>query len=183
MRALTFFAFFAVLMLTPSCAHAQCVVQSYSDPKSEPDWACPGPDEGILIPEVRLRPSIGLEVGAAYRRSRGEGEIQLNFPMVLMDRDRVLHLGMKIKALRKLRWLERHRMDEVLRVERRYMQDRLKAQLDLEKSRVKVALQQRDRLRKSLSEARAWYRSWTFGFIVGVVTVASATAATIVLLQ
>ena len=129
----------ALLGLTaPSWAQQPpCTTQDYSDPAKAPDWTCPGPDEGILVPDMSFRPSVGLDAGAAYQRSDQTGLVKLTYPAVLMDKDKVLQLGLRIQALRRLRWLERHKMKDVVEVERRYMSDRLTAQLKLDQSRVK----------------------------------------------
>lgn len=168
----------ALLGLTaPAWAQQPCTTQDYSDYSKQPDWTCPGPDEGLLVPDMTFRPSIGLGADSAYQRSDQTGLVKLTYPAVLMDKDKVLQLGLRIQALRRLRWLERHKMSDVVEVERRHMSDRLTAKLKLEQSRVKEVVQQRDQARKERDSARAWYRSWTFGLVVGVVTTTAATIA------
>ena len=171
-----------ILALMGLCAPAwaqqpPCTTQDYSDPAKQPDWECPGPDEGILVPDVPFRPSVGLEAGASYRKTPQVGEARLDYDTVLMDKAKALQLGLRIQALRRLRWLERHKMKDLVEVERRYVGDRLTAQLKLEQSRVKEAVQQRDSARKERDSAKKWYRSWTFGLVVGVVTTTAATIA------
>lgn len=164
--------FFSLTLVQPKWAEAQCTTQDYSDPVKEPDWSCPGPDEGILVPKSYLLPSVALEQGASYQQTDHGPQIRLNYPALLMDKNRVIYLGTRIKALRRLRWLERHRNAELIRIEKKYMADRLQAQLKLERSRVKEASRQIDLANK-------WYRSWTFGLIVGVATTTAATLATV----
>lgn len=151
-----------------------CTTQNYADPKNTPDWTCPGPDEGILVPDMPSRASVGLDAGASYRKS-GEAEVKLSYPAVLMDKEKVVQLGLRIQGLRRLRWLERHKAADTTEIEKKYMADRLTAQLKLEQSRVQVAAQQRDEARKERDSAKKWYRSWTFGLIVGIVTTTAAT--------
>jgi hypothetical protein len=154
-----------------------CTTQDYSDPAKAPDWRCPGPDEGVVVPEIRFNPSLGVPAGSSVLLKGTKKPKLTGFDTVLMDRAKVTQLGLRIQGLRRLRWLERHKAAEVVRIERKYMSDRLTAQLKLEQSRVKVAVSQRDQARKERDAARAWYRSWSFGLVVGIVTTTAATIA------
>lgn len=154
-----------------------CTTQDYSNPAKAPRWDCPGPDEGILVPDIKFNPSLGLPAGSSVTPKGAKKATLLSFDTVLLDRAKVTQLGLRIQGLRRLRWLERHRATELVRIERKYMSDRLTAQLKLEQSRIKVAVQQRDQARKERDAARKWYRSWTFGLVVGVVTTTAATIA------
>jgi hypothetical protein len=168
----------ALMLSTPSWgAQEPCTTQDYADPKKVPNWRCPGPDEGIMVPEIRFNPSLGVPVGSTVHIKDAKQPSLTTFDTVLMDRAKVTQLGLRIQGLRRLRWLERHRADEVLKIEKKYMSDRLTAQLNLEKSRVKVAVGQRDQARKERDRARAWYRSWTCGLVVGIVITAGTTVA------
>ena len=57
----------------------------------------------------------------------------MDYDGVLMERGKVLKLGMKVTAGRKLRWLDRHKGAEVLSIEKKYLtgiwdiRDQLKA--------------------------------------------------------
>jgi len=173
----TMVALFTLLICGPSWAQSEpCMEQDYSNPKKAPNWRCPGPDESILVPDLKFRPSLGIEAGSLVTEKGAKKPFRLDYSAVLLDQNKVLQLGLKIQGLRRLRWLERHKATERVEIEKKYMADRLKAQLDLEKSRVKVLEQQRDRARKERDKAKKWYRSWTFGLVVGIVT----TAATVV---
>jgi len=156
---------------------APCTTQDYSNPAKAPRWDCPGPDEGILVPDIKFNPSLGVPAGSSVTLKGAKKARLLDFDTVLLDRAKVTQLGLRIQGLRRLRWLERHKADEVVKIERKYMADRLGAQLKLEKSRVKEAVQQRDQARKERDAARKWYRSWSFGLVVGVVTTTAATIA------
>lgn len=154
-----------------------CATQDYSDPTKAPRWDCPGPDEGILVPDIKFSPSLGLPAGSLVTPKGAKKARLIDFDTVLLDRAKVTQLGLRIQGLRRLRWLERHKAAEVVKIERKYMSDRLTAQLKLEKSRVKEAVQQRDSARKERDSARKWYRSWSFGLVVGVLTTTAATIA------
>jgi hypothetical protein len=172
----------AILACLALCAPAwatqkPCTTQDYSNPAKAPRWDCPGPDEGILVPDIKFSPSLGVPTGSSLQLKGAKKPSLTTFDTVLMDRDKVTQLGLRIQGLRRLRWLERHRAGEVVSIERKYMSDRFTAQVKLEQSRVKVAVQQRDQARKERDRARAWYRSWSFGLVVGVVTTTAATIA------
>jgi hypothetical protein len=177
MRTLVVLAVLAVS--TPAWGQQKpCTVQDYSSPTKAPNWACPGPDEGILVPEIRFNPSLGVPAGSSVHLKGATKARLFGYDTVLLDRAKVTQLGLRIKGLRRLRWLERHKAAETTRIERRYMSDRLTAQLKLERSRVKVATSQRDQARKERDEARAWYRSWTCGLVVGIVVTTAAVIGT-----
>lgn len=156
-------------------ADPPCTTQDYSDPKKAPSWRCPGPGEGILVPDLPARPSKGIPAGAKIVLPNKT--VTLDYDGVLMSKNRVLRQGLRIKGLRRLRWLDRHKGAELLDIEKKYVGDKLQAKLTLEKSRSSSYKSQRDQARHERDQARKWYRSWTFGFVVGVVTVSAAAVA------
>ena len=168
----------SLLLAVPAAAAEPCVQQDYGDAKKAPRWDCPGPDEGVLLPDIKFKPSVGLDAGASYRKTDQTGMIKLDYPVVLMDKDKVIQLGLRIQGLRRLRWLDLHKGEQVVEIEKKYVGQTLQAKVDLEKSRVKALTSQRDDARRQRDEAKKWYRSWTFGLIVGIV-VTSAAAGTI----
>lgn len=170
-----------LLVFIPSLVSAEpCTQQDYSNVYKVPDWSCPSPGESILLPEIKFRPSIGMEEGSSYQTRAGV--ITLDYPAVLMDREKVLHLGLRIQGLRRLRWLDMHKSDDILEVERKYVGTVLRAKLDIERARYSACKTQKEMAQKKLNEAKKWYRSWTFGFVLGVVTTSATVAAVAVLL-
>lgn len=155
-----------------------CTAQDYSNPKKVPNWSCPGPDESIVVPTIRFEPSVGLKAGTTVSR-KGAESILLSYDAVLLDEEKVMQLGLRIQGLRRLRWLERHKASDLLVIEKKYLEGRVTAQIKLEQSRVKTAVAQRDRARKERDDARRWYRSWSFGLVVGIVTTTAATVAVV----
>ncbi len=175
MRALVVLSILA--LCAPAWGQKPCTVQNYTDPNKAPNWRCPGPDEGILVPNIKFKPSLGLEAGSSIT-PKGAKSILLNYSAVVLDKDKVLQLGLRIQGLRRLRWLERHKAVETTNIERRYISDRLTAQIKFEQSRVKVVVGQRNQARKERDTARKWYRSWTCGLIVGVVITTAVVIGT-----
>ena len=173
MRALT--VSIVLALAAPSwAAEPACTQQDYSNPDKQPNWRCPGPDEAILLPDIKFRPSVGLDAGATYQKTDQAGKVKLTYPTVLLDKNKVLQLGLRIQGLRRLRWLDLHKGRKLLKIEQTYTADRLKAQIKLEKSRVTVLKGQRDDARRQRDEAKKWYRSWTFGLVVGIVVTTAA---------
>lgn len=163
----------SVLMFSASVNAAEpCTEQNYSDPDRAPSWSCPGPGESILLPEIKFYPSIGLDVGSSYQKLGGP-KIELVYPAVLLDKNKVIQLGLRIQGLRRLRWLDLHKGASVLKIEQKYSESKFQAKLDLEKSRSASYKSQRDDARAQRDELGKWYRSWTCGFIVGVIVVST----------
>ncbi len=94
----------------------------------------------------------------------------------MVHRDHLISLGLKLQTVRRLRWLDRRRRAERLEIEERYQEQVGEAEEEL---RAAVTQQNRDILdlanrraadaTAAASSASAWYRSWTFGFILGFV--------------
>ena len=168
-----------LLCLIPSLAWATppCIEQNYSNSKKAPIWKCPGPGESILLPDIKFNPSIGLEAGSTYIKKGSDKDVLINYDTVLMDRQKVMQLGLRIQGLRRLRWLDMHRGAEILAIEKKYMADRIRIKLELEVVRSQTYKGQRDQARKERDSAGRWYRSWTCGLVVGIVVTAGATIA------
>jgi hypothetical protein len=158
----------ALILLWPCIAIAadQCTKQIYSDPNVEPDYSCPGPGEDAMVPKIQLRASVELK---AKQASPWSG--------ILMDKNRVLVLGLRIKGLRRIRWQENNTCRESLAAEKKFMEDSFNATIKLRTSQRDSYKAQNVDLRKEIVRLNRWYRSPTFWFVTGVlVTAAGATA-------
>lgn len=165
-----------VLCLSSPVFGAPCTEHNYNDPKREPDWSCQGPGEAALVPDTNARPSVGVVRGSKVI-SPDKKTVDVVADSILMDKDRVITLGMRVKALRRLRWLDLHKGKDLLEIEKKHATDVIQAKLELEQSRANEFKKQRDDARKQRDSSQKWYRSWTFGLIVGVVTTTAATIA------
>jgi len=152
--------------LISTTARADCPMQVYGDPAKEPNYDCPSPNEDVLVPDIQALPSVELKKGEASPR---EG--------ILLDRNRVLGLGLRIKALRRLRWMETTSSAKQLQAETAYQQKVAKAKEDLLGSQVESYKKQLLDARADLASAQKWYRSWTFGVVVGIVVTAAGGTA------
>jgi hypothetical protein len=157
------------LLVLPAPLRAQnpqCLAQDYSNPQMEPSYACPGPGEDALVPNLNPKASVPLKLGVP---APWEG--------ILLDKDKVLELGLRISALRRIRWMETTSAEEKLANEVKFTTQSLKADLDLRTSQRESYKQQVTQLQTELAKEKAWYRSWTFGVVVGVVVTTVAVVA------
>lgn len=156
-----------LLQLWPVISFAEtCPRQDYANPKVEPNYDCPGPDEESMIPQLQMGPSAELLKG---KPAPWDG--------VLMDKNRVLFLGLRVKGLRRIRYLERQDYQRRLEAELAFQRATAKADLDLRTTQRDSYKEQLVQAQKDLAKAYAWYRSWSFGLVLGfVVAAAGATA-------
>lgn len=149
-----------------------CTAQDYSDSEREPNWECPSPGEESLVPKGPFHPSFGIEDGAHITTADGNQGFILSYDAVVIDTQKVTQLGMRIQALRKLRWLDIHKARERLNIDRAYAEKQLQIRLELTEAREKALRGDLKETRQQLNDAKKWYRSWTCGVVVGVVVTA-----------
>jgi hypothetical protein len=157
-----------ILVAAPAAAQKQCPVQIYSNAKVEPDYDCPGPGEDALVPRLELKASVELKLKAP---APWEG--------ILLDKNRVLTLGLRIKGLRRIRWQETTACAERLAAELKYAESSSKATLDLRTAQRDNYKKQAEALQKEVISLNKWYRSGPFWFAVGVVTATAGTLAAV----
>ena len=166
---------FLLLFLFPSSVLAQaappCTAQIYADFTKELNCYCPMPNEDTMVPALDIsNTTVALAKGTAAP-----------FAGLLLDQNRVLMLGLRITGLRRLLWIElkNARAQQTLEVART---------IEVEKQDAKAteaqnaALTARNvQLASELKTSQAWYRSWTFGFVLGtVITTAAAVSLAVV---
>jgi hypothetical protein len=160
-------AVFLCAFLSASLALAQpCVPQKYNDPKTQPDYSCPSPGESALVPHISLRTSTELTKGKAAP-----------WTGILMDPNRALVLGLRVKALRRLRWMDEISHQDKLANEVEFFKKTSEAERNLLTSQRDSYRDQTKELQRQLASERAWYRSWAFGVVVGVLTTTVAVVA------
>jgi hypothetical protein len=143
-----------------------CTKQIYTNPKAEPNYDCPSPGEDSLVPRLQLKTSTELKL---KQPAPWEG--------ILMGKNRVLALGLRIKALRRLRWQETIGHQEAMEAEKKYQASMFNATINLRTSQRDNYKEQVVAQRKEIERLNRWYRSPTFWFVTGVVvTAAGATA-------
>lgn len=155
----------AVAVLFPvSPVHADpCGPQLYTDQVKEPNYDCPSPLEDVLVPNLPELPSVELKKGDAAPRGG-----------ILLDINRTLTLGLRIKALRRIRWMETTTAEKKVQAEIKYQQKVGEAKEKLLQSQVESYKGQLQNTQQELAKERKWYRSWSFGLVVGIVTTTAA---------
>ena len=159
----------SLLFAPPAWAEEQCPKQVYTDPLIQPNFDCPSPGEEELLPKLELRPSVGLEPTQSAP-----------WAGILMDRDRVFLLGMRIQALRRIRWNETLGCAERLEAEIDYISQTKQATLSLCISQRDSYKKQTEAAQKEVIKAYKWYRSPALWFTVGFVVAAAGTTIIVV---
>jgi len=156
-------ALILLILLIPSTAHPQgvdnCSTQNYNS-EAPPNFGCPGPDEDLFVPVLSPPASVPVARGT---------NVVAEWDGALVHRDSLLLVGSRLKAARRLRWLDRLTFSERYAIEVELVRRAAEIQHDhLEQRntlmRERVELLEQDRARQG-----AWYRSWWFGVVVGVV--------------
>ncbi len=156
----------ALLLALPAWA-APCPTGSY-DKDVEPSYDCTSPGEDVVLRPGSHGKSVALEKGAKAPKAG-----------ILLEKGKVIDLGMRVKTLRRLRWLDRKAGRRVLKTELKYQAATSKAKTDLLGAQVmdlKTQVADRDR---RISKLTRWYRSPVLWFAVGFVVTAGGTAAII----
>lgn len=160
-----------LILLVPTQVLAQtvCGPQNY-DSEAEPDFDCPSPSETSMIPRLQPPPSVPVEVGDV---------VEVQWEGAVVHRDRLLRMGLTVTALRRLRWSDRLRLrtEFEIRLEHR----EAVCAVNLEHAQAETAVHQEalETANERVESAQAWYRSWWFGFILGVVSAGALVALTV----
>jgi len=156
------------LLLLPGRAWAAdpCTRQDYSNPKVEPNYDCPSPHEDSLVPTMQLKTSVSLKV---KEPAPWDG--------ILLDKDRVIVLGLRIKALRRLRWQDMRTAEEKLANESTFAKASSKADLELARSQRDNYKEQTKALQEEVIRLNKWYHSKVLWFSVGFITAAAGATA------
>jgi len=158
----------ALLLSVPAWAQkAPCLLQDY-DKDKEPRYDCPGPEEGVLVRPGQHKKSVAIKLGA---RAPWRG--------ILLDKGRVIDLGLKIESLRYLRWRDRKDARLKLETEIKYGAAMSRARGDLFKVQVGDLKGQNQAQRARIAQLASWYRGPVLWFVVGVVVTAGGAAAII----
>lgn len=140
-------------------AFGECGPQNYGS-EDEPNFECPSPGEEDLVPDLDPPPSIPVQEGDL---------IEAEWDGALVHKDRLIYMGLRIRAIRRLRWLdnlecverreiENGHAESILTLNRQYCEQRVDHYRDR-------AVQAMDRA----SSSNAWYRSFGFGLTLGLV--------------
>jgi hypothetical protein len=168
-----------LVLLAPSTAlgeSAPCGPQDY-DSTTAPDFSCPGPEEEALTADLNPPASVPVHQGWRLVDSQGRSTI-LEWDGALVHRDRLLDYGLRLHAVRRLRWADRLRLNAEYDIDLQNAEDVCQARVGLveaERTAYRERLQTEE---QRTASAEMWYRSWWFGAIVGVVATAAVVALT-----
>lgn len=152
--------FLLVSFLLSTQAFAQdCEVQDY-ELDERPDFDCPGPGENDLIAPTTAPASVPV--------AAGETVVAL-WDGALVHRDRLIYMGLRIRGIRRLRWLDTQLSLERAEIEAIYRDERDDAVDEYCDQRVQHYRDQATAARDTANRATAWYRSFYFGLAVGLV--------------
>lgn len=152
----------ALIVAFPTELSAQtvCGPQDY-DSKTTPDFGCPSPGEEALMPNLNSPDAISIRTGSS---------VKAPWDGAMVHRNRLLELGLRIKALRRLRWAERLKMAGECKVNMDHYSKVSDIRIEDMKLRVdsyrELALVERQRAKRYES----WWRSPTTWFAIGVAT-------------
>lgn len=154
----------------PGSVFAQdyCEPQNY-DGEDEPDFNCPSPEEGLLVPHLNPPPSIPVVEGETVT-APWEG--------ALVHRDRLLRMGTTITAIRRLRWNDRIRLMTEYRILLDYHEEICEANANHSHAETEFYREAMQTANERVESSRAWFRSPWFGFTVGFVSAAALVALT-----
>ena len=135
-------------------AFAECPKQNYEG-NTPPNYECESPGELDLLTDLQFKHgSLELLQGAAAPWSG-----------LLMDKDRAIQLGLRIKALRRLRYLDGKANREKRELDADFFQKEHQLEVNALRSSLEVAQQE-------LKATQKWYKSVWFGVGLGVAVTA-----------
>lgn len=150
-----------LIVLYPSLAFSQiCGPQDY-DAKVAPNFDCPSPEEEVLSPDDRPPPSSPVREGQV---------VEAPWDGALVHRDRLIQLGLRIKAIRRLRWVDRLHLAERYQLELEHLENVRRITQELLESQVASLRQRATAAEQRAERSGAWYRSIWMGLILGIVS-------------
>lgn len=158
-------ALLAGLMALPAWATPPCKIQNY-DTDKEPNYTCPSPEENAVVRPGKHAPTVKLKKGVKAPR---EG--------YLLDKGKVIDLGLKVEGLRYLRWRDRKDARGKLVRELTYTKAVGKSKHALYQLQVAELKKLNDVQAQQINKLTAWYRSPVFWFALGVVVTAAGGIA------
>jgi hypothetical protein len=159
---------FALILDSICFAQGICGPQDY-DSSEQPDLDCPGPGEQAMVPQLHPPASIPLVAGET---------VTAQWPAALIHKDRLIELGMLVRAVRTLRWLDRLRIAREYEILSEHADQISAMQIELfEQQRVDYE-QQLQMAHEMIEKRSKWWRSPVLWFTVGVLTTGALVALT-----
>lgn len=157
---LIFVLMMSLILPTGVVAEEVCEQQSY-DTIEEPNFNCPSPGELEMVPDLRPPSSIPVEEGVS---------IEAPWAGALVHRDRLVEVGLSIKALRRLRWIDRVRILTEYQIQLEHQEGVCDANIEHANERIEIYRESLEQANANVRSAKKWYRSFGFGFTVGLIS-------------
>lgn len=157
-----------LLVVAPRASIGQevCGPQDYNS-ETEPNFGCRSPDEGVLAPELDSLDSVVLRAGDTF---------VAEWDGVFVDRNRLIEIGMRVRALRRLRWGDRVKLRREFDAHIEHARALSQAQLDYMSEQLDAYRAQLARANELVGSSQSWWRSPTLWLAVGVVVTAGLVA-------
>lgn len=157
--------FMILLVLFPVDALGKdpCKPQDYSKAQ-EPRYECPSPGEETVMPKAPEMKATQPLAKAAPAPHEG----------LLVDKERFIRFGLRIKGLRRLRWVDTQKHQDKLKLEVDYAKKSSKVNLDLAISQRDSYKKQTIAAKKEIERLNRWYHSKIFWAAVGAVVAGTA---------
>jgi hypothetical protein len=155
--------FLAVFLVGPEL-HGQtvCGLQNY-DSEEPPNFSCPGPEESSMVPMLNPPPSVPVEAGDL---------MEAQWPGALVHRDRLILMGLRLTASRRLRWADRQRLAGTYRLELDDLREQNRIQEEFLEEQAAALRQRVVAAERRATRATVWYQSVWFGLVLGLATAA-----------
>lgn len=157
------------------CAQTICGPQDY-DGRTPPDFTCPSPDESGLVPDLNPPASIPVQLGYKILNVQGQTVKTMEWEGAVVHRDRLIEMGLKLHAVRRLRWADRLRLKGEYDVGLQHCEETHVAEEKLLKTQRDDIQARFTASQQAVSDANAWYRSFWFGFVVGILSTGALVA-------
>lgn len=156
----------SLLLIAGKAEGQDCDRQDYDSTKA-PDFNCPGPEEESLVPPLSPPKAVPVH--------QGEGVVA-DWDGALVHRDRLILLGLKLSAVRRLRWADRLRVTKRCDIELEYLREQNEIREELFEQQNEAQRERALAAERRVRSAEAWYRSWWFGAILGFTGAAALVA-------
>lgn len=157
-----------LLFPIPSVAQTICPPQDYTI-ASQPNFDCPSPGEAEMVPDLRAPVSIPVHSGEA---------VAAPWDGALVHRDRLVELGLRVHALRRLRWADTLHLAAQYAVNLEHVQELGRVQLEHMTAQRDAYQERWQAAEERASRAERWWHSPALWVGVGVVVAGCLVALT-----
>lgn len=164
-----------LLLTVPSMVFAEnnCRHQNY-DSDEQPDFECPSPGEDVMVP--RGETPLSIPVG------RGD-VVEMPWEGALVHRNKLIEIGLRLQAVRRLRWADRLQLRSLHDLENNYQRGVCDAHIEQAVARADAYQDQLFQANSVIKSERVWYKTVWFGFLSGILVSAAVVTLAVYLLS